>query len=289
MNNKKYKPSSIEKGVAYIAAFVVFGTSMFLIIRNEPFADQNLVVIARTMLSFSVATLGATVPGFLRISWQGKGAIIRAGGALALFVLTFLYTPKVLPVGVVDEANIEQGQYDLEKVSYIDFRTSESPIYSDEERLKSPLYITVPIAIYNPSKAKNVFVKETEISFEDNIQKHQFIWLYFVSMNEEQQDVWLGIEKSAGPYSIEAGMVDSRQILHQYLSLESDSQFSWQDFLNLLTTSTEKIFKVHVHVSTNVMEFDDVCNIDTNLWTSKIESYVKETLQIPGRVTASCV
>jgi hypothetical protein len=46
-----------------------------------------------------MAILGASVPGFLHITWTGGGLIVRAGGSLALFVLTFVYTPNVLPIG----------------------------------------------------------------------------------------------------------------------------------------------------------------------------------------------
>jgi len=52
--------------------------------------------VLRVVVSFATATLGATIPGFLEIGWSGRGLAIRAGGALALFVLTFLYTPDLV-------------------------------------------------------------------------------------------------------------------------------------------------------------------------------------------------
>jgi hypothetical protein len=73
------------------------GSVVYLVIRNEPFADPNLVVAARILLSLAVATLGATVPGFLQIGWNRAGLAMRAGGALGLFVLTYWLTPTVLP------------------------------------------------------------------------------------------------------------------------------------------------------------------------------------------------
>ncbi|MCY4515572.1 MAG: hypothetical protein OXC69_10665 [Candidatus Tectomicrobia bacterium] len=92
-------PSSrFEKKTAYMTALAVVGASLYLIVRNEPFEDPNLVVLARTILSFAMAVLGATIPGFLSIAWTGGGLAIRAGGALALFVLTFFVTPTVLPI-----------------------------------------------------------------------------------------------------------------------------------------------------------------------------------------------
>jgi hypothetical protein len=90
-----------------VAALIVVGGSIYSIIRNEPFEDQNLVVITRIIISFSMAILGATVPGFLNLTWRGGGLIVRAGGALALFVLTFVYTPKVLPLGSTDVLLVE--------------------------------------------------------------------------------------------------------------------------------------------------------------------------------------
>jgi hypothetical protein len=85
-----------ERVGSVLAAAVGLGVMLYLVVRNEPFRDPNLVVMARIMLSLSIAVLGATVPGFLNVGWSGKGFVIRAGGALALFVLTFLLTPQIV-------------------------------------------------------------------------------------------------------------------------------------------------------------------------------------------------
>jgi len=45
----------------------------------------------------ATAVLGAVLPGFLHVTWNVKGVAIRAAGALAVFVVTFFGTPKVLP------------------------------------------------------------------------------------------------------------------------------------------------------------------------------------------------
>ena len=39
----------------------------FLIIRNQPFADQNYAAITHLLLSFAASSLGATIPGFLNV------------------------------------------------------------------------------------------------------------------------------------------------------------------------------------------------------------------------------
>ena len=91
-----YRPTNWERVCTALAAALGLSVMLYLVVRNEPFRDPNLVVIARTILSLAIAVLGATVPGFLNVSWSGKGLVIRAGGALALFVLTFVLTPKIV-------------------------------------------------------------------------------------------------------------------------------------------------------------------------------------------------
>jgi hypothetical protein len=75
---------------------VIVGLAVFLLIRNQPIADPKLFFVLRVVLSLSAATLGASIPGFLNLRWSGGGLVVRAGGALALFVLTFFYTPDLV-------------------------------------------------------------------------------------------------------------------------------------------------------------------------------------------------
>jgi len=84
---------TLERVAAILSALLVLSVVAFLLIRNTPISDPILGFALRLILSLSTAILGATVPGFLRITWQGKGLAIRAGGALALFALAFVYTP----------------------------------------------------------------------------------------------------------------------------------------------------------------------------------------------------
>jgi hypothetical protein len=99
MPSKSAPPPGLQfdRVAATVAALVVVGLAVFLLVRNQPIADPKLFFVLRVVMSFSAAILGATIPGFLDIRWAGSGLAIRAGGALALFVLTFVYTPDVLP------------------------------------------------------------------------------------------------------------------------------------------------------------------------------------------------
>jgi hypothetical protein len=85
-----------EKILAATVASLIFALVGWLVIRNQPFADPNLVVGFRIVLSVAAAILGATIPGFLHLDWKGRGLAIRSGGALALFVLSYIWSPNVI-------------------------------------------------------------------------------------------------------------------------------------------------------------------------------------------------
>jgi hypothetical protein len=95
--NEPYTPALWEKIVAFSIAGIVVLFILLLSLRDKPFPDPNIVVMLRIILSLAVAVLGAIVPGFLHIGWNKGGFALRAGGALALFVLALFCTPTVLP------------------------------------------------------------------------------------------------------------------------------------------------------------------------------------------------
>lgn len=92
-----YEPSIWEKAIATGCGAAMLLLIGFIVIRNERFLDQNIVVLVRISLGLGVAILGATVPGLLHVDFSKKGLVIRAAGALALFVLSMILTPAVLP------------------------------------------------------------------------------------------------------------------------------------------------------------------------------------------------
>ncbi len=96
---ERYDGAAFDRIASVVAGLAVLGLAGFLLVRNEPIASSQLFFALRVILSFGIATLGATIPGFLNVKWSGAGLVIRAGGALALFVLTFVFTPDVLANG----------------------------------------------------------------------------------------------------------------------------------------------------------------------------------------------
>src|SRR3954467_10453153 len=97
-SNRSAPRSSLwERITATATGILILSFAAYLVYRNQRFTDAKLVVLARGLLSLGVALFVATLPGFIDLRWNISGIGIRAGGALAVFVFTFAYTPKVLP------------------------------------------------------------------------------------------------------------------------------------------------------------------------------------------------
>lgn len=96
MAKKAHQTQTWEKIVVYVTGLLFIGLIAFLVIRNEPIADPNFAVFIRIILSTLLAAMGATIPGMLSVDFSKGGMAIRAGGALALFVITYLLTPAII-------------------------------------------------------------------------------------------------------------------------------------------------------------------------------------------------
>ena len=96
-NSPDYSPATWEKAVSVSVSVAIVALVSYLVIRNEPFAEPQLAALVRTLLSLAIAVLGGTIPGFLKVDLSTKGIAIRAAGALALFVITYFFSPALAP------------------------------------------------------------------------------------------------------------------------------------------------------------------------------------------------
>jgi len=107
-NAQEYNPQLWEKIFVYITVLFLIGVVSYILIRNEKISDPNFVVIIRAFLSITMAILGSVIPGLLKVDFSAKGRIIRATGAMALFVLTYTMTPTILNGGGTPTINVSQ-------------------------------------------------------------------------------------------------------------------------------------------------------------------------------------
>ena len=94
-NNTKIENRSTKKNeISYSIAIGCFFTTVVLIlITIFPCPSSSQYLFFRIVISISIAGIAAAIPGFFRIQYKN---IIRAGGALGVFVLVYFYNPKVI-------------------------------------------------------------------------------------------------------------------------------------------------------------------------------------------------
>ena len=74
-----------------------FGVVFLLIVvmvalRDKPLSQQQMDLV-RPIQAIALAGIAAIIPGFLEIDSKGVNYSLRAGGALAVFVLVYLVNP----------------------------------------------------------------------------------------------------------------------------------------------------------------------------------------------------
>jgi hypothetical protein len=86
----------MSKGTEKVLAFVfgaVFVTALLVLAVAVPSPTPFQYTVFRIVLALAAGGVAAVIPGFL----QAKvGKAIRAGGALAVFVIVFFYSPAAL-------------------------------------------------------------------------------------------------------------------------------------------------------------------------------------------------
>ena len=77
-------------GVTFVVVMLIIAVSI-----KAPTDFQ--VFVFRVVLALAASGIGAIVPGFLHVEWKPKTKLcIRAGGAIALFLIVYLINPPAL-------------------------------------------------------------------------------------------------------------------------------------------------------------------------------------------------
>jgi hypothetical protein len=91
-------PSRLEKFIGIVAG-IVFLVVLLVIAIAMPHPTEFQILVFRIVLSLAAAGFAATIPGFLHVATDRRGLAIRAGGALAVFVIVFFFNPPELVTG----------------------------------------------------------------------------------------------------------------------------------------------------------------------------------------------
>jgi hypothetical protein len=90
-------------GVMFVAAMLVLAIAF-----PQPTSFQYEVF--RIVLAIACGGVAAVIPGFLAINMDVKGLVIRAGGALAVFLLVYFFSPAKLVSPEIDPSIVSMHQ-----------------------------------------------------------------------------------------------------------------------------------------------------------------------------------
>ncbi len=271
---------SLERRVALFTGVGLVVAVVYLVVRNEPIRDPNLVVFFRTVLSLAVGVLGGTIPGFFGFDYSKGGLVLRASGAMALAVMAFVWTPKVQSLGLA------AAELELDRLQVVDLRTKLGPDASEAERQAALACATVPVSIRSEKEpALRATISNSVLRFKGaGNQVLTFSWRYFVTMHEERHGVWLGIDEDAHAFTIEPGATVFHEILH-----EPAKRPTWSDVLKLFAPGGPSRFDVELSVTADGSTLKQTCKIDANYWRDQVQAFEKQNNASPSRITMKCL
>lgn len=275
------KKFELERLIGLVTAVCVVGTVLYLVIRNQPFSDPNLVTLMRIVLAVSMGILGATIPGFLSIEYRSQGLVIRAAGALALVLLTYFFSPKV------EMLNLKLPKADVTIVTptRIDLRASTGGSNNPLDRDKGVLMATMDLGYHNHAQpAETAVLKHTSLNFMLDGKRYSLTWSYFVNLHDEQVGKWLAVERSAESVPIAQGSVVPKEIMHEATG------YLWSDFIAQWRESTEARSAFTVTSMIDDHTITTVCTVDNVKWRDAVEAHIRANEgRIPMRLTMCCL
>jgi Na+-transporting NADH:ubiquinone oxidoreductase subunit NqrB len=102
------KPDVNWEKIAAFACGVIFLVTLLIIAITVPTPSSFQAFIFRVVLSVAAAAFIALVPGFINVETKFKGFWVRAGGALAIFVIVYLMNPPALIQGKQGDKSSDQ-------------------------------------------------------------------------------------------------------------------------------------------------------------------------------------
>jgi hypothetical protein len=82
----------LETGLALVLGCVFLGAVVWLAFREQALSEQQFEIL-RIVLALAGAGVAGVIPGFLDVGMKAGNMTLRAGGALAVLVILYFWSP----------------------------------------------------------------------------------------------------------------------------------------------------------------------------------------------------
>lgn len=269
-------------------AIVVF--TMALIWRNAEFSSANLAASARILLALGVGAVGATIPGFLKLNYNLGGLAVRASGGVALFLLTFFFSPKI------EALHLTPANMSLSRLEKVEFRAINAPDRLETLDLAAPTSVTVALAAINDSDqlAKPAVIVRTWLEIEDAAGvREPYRWQYFVKHITgmpgfgSPEAVYLGADADVAPITVPSGTTTSVSIMHVADTSPGKAGWTWGDTVDRALGGRIKTVRVFAETKAQGT-FSAACVLLGGETAELISSYVREHAYVPRYFQVRC-
>jgi hypothetical protein len=104
-------PQQAWEKIAGFAFGVMFVAAMLVLAVAFPQPTSFQYEVFRIVLAIACGGVAAVIPGCLSVSMDAKGLVIRAGGALAVFLLVYFFNPARLAASISPSFQAEYHRY----------------------------------------------------------------------------------------------------------------------------------------------------------------------------------
>lgn len=271
-----------EQKFVYGWASIVLAVVLYLILRGEPLKSENYYQWTRILISFSIAVLGATIPGFLNVAWKGAGLSIRAAGALGLFVVTFFGSPKVL--SDIAPVPLPNAKVSLLPFASVDFRTQMGPDRPEADRLAAPMTLSAAMVYENEQEPSRVALVDSERATLRIRGKPVVLDArYFVKQVDGIETNWLGIVDDARAVNVSSGARE------QHETAFTQSSLSWGGFLTSIEQVASTEFEIAITATVDGGVITRNCVPDMEFYRKALSEWGQGNQGSIMRATIPCV
>jgi hypothetical protein len=183
----------------------------------------------RFIFGVAAALIAFTMGGFVGLEFNGLGLAVRAGGAIAAFLIVFQFAPRVL------QSVLPAPDVRMVPPAAVDFRPTTDP--TTVGWTQSDLAITLEnlsfAQVLGPAQSALLVSERVDLDTGEGLVRLRPAWIVDIRPGATEGG-WLGIRGNWGP-----GLIGPQQMLSRSVMFRPSEpgSFSWAAWLNVIDSA----------------------------------------------------